>query len=125
MKILLKISFFVTILFIVISCNRTPEQPIAIYPLDSAKNITDKELRLSWYSFDKDGDKMHYELLFAEDTLHFLLERNIIINNYELNTYVITGLKDSTDYLWGIKVYDDKGNYSVNDWAFTTGDIEE
>lgn len=124
MKLLLKISIFVFAVLFAISCNRTPEFPKAIYPLDSAKNITDKELRLSWYSFDKDGDKMYYDILFAEDTGFYLTEKDIIIKNFTENSYVIKYLKDSTSYIWGITVYDEKGNHCVGTFAFTTGIIK-
>ncbi len=116
--IILVFAFFV-------SCNKIPNTPVCLYPTDGATNVIDKNIVLEWSATDPDNDILVYDLRFAEDTLNgILINEHTITQNYDKTTYVLTELKDTTNYIWSVKAIDPKGNSSMKMFSFKTGFIE-
>jgi hypothetical protein len=119
-------SLIFSLSVIIFSCNKPPDIPVCIYPVDGATNITDSILVLSWSAFDEDGDKLFYDVSIAKDTMGgTVFEEDKIAENIETTTYSVSNLMDTTKYYWVVSSQDGTGDYNIGMWSFTTGIIEK
>jgi len=127
MKIKKIIMFFVlSCLVLVFSCNHPPDNPICVYPLDGATNITDSVIILQWTAYDEDGDDLYFDVYFNVDTIgRSILDENIISKGLKETSITVSNLKDSTTYFWLIKSQDGTGDFNALGCTFTTGIIKK
>jgi hypothetical protein len=108
------------------SCNHTPETPVCVYPPDQSTGISDSVIELEWMAKDRDNDKLTFDLYLSIDSQSGILDFNrvtLLAQGYEGYTYTVENLKDTTDYIWGIEVYDEKGRHTLGMFSFSTGII--
>ncbi|MEN3043922.1 MAG: Ig-like domain-containing protein [Candidatus Hydrothermales bacterium] len=97
--------------------NRKPLPPTDPLPPDGSIDV-DYTPRLSYYSFDPDGDSIYFRIKF--DTSRFFI--NPLLNILTRDTFyrITDSLTPGLKYFWQVAVYDTKGDSAVgNIWKFT------
>ena len=94
--------------------QRPPEVPVLISPLDGA-SLSSANVTLSWYSYDPDGDEVHFDVYFG-----FMGKELALIERDTTNTSLtITVPERGKWYEWMVVAEDEYGNSSKGPkWTF-------